>query len=371
MDRHEEVKKNVPMTEIVELAKRFIAIPSVADNHVALEEIITLARNELPGFETEMFRENEKPSLLIHNANPGTRNFKILFNAHLDVVAGKKDQFVPSVNDDKLYGRGAFDMKAAAAVMIYLFKNLASTLTYPFALQIVTDEEVASGYGTSYQLSQGVQTELAIIGECGSRLDIINETKGLIHATITATGVTAHGAYPWKGQNAILKMNEALTAIHKYFPVPSAETFDTTINVSKISTTNETWNKVPDNCSATLDIRFGRKGDNNIIEKVKEILPQGITLEVDTMRTYNYVDPENTYIKLLTKIGGSILGREPAIRGAFGGSDSVFFSEAGLDAIDFGPMGQGQHDDNEYVEMKSLEEYYKILQEFLLEIDIK
>lgn len=359
------------LNEIINLAKHFIAIPSTADNLPALEEILALARDELTSFEMEKFSRKGKSSLLVHNAKPGTKDFKVILNAHLDVVAGKEHQYVPLVKDGKLYGRGAIDMKTTAALMIYLFKEVAPTLPYPLAFQIVTDEEIAGGEGTKYQLSQGVQSEIAIVGECGSRLDIINETKGLIHATITASGITSHGAYPWKGENAILKINKAIAAIHKHFPVPTSETFDTTVNVSKISTTNETWNKVPDHCSATLDIRFGRKSDKNVLEKIKKLLPEGVTLEVQTQRTYNYVDPNNSYIQLLKKIGSNVLGHELKIRSAFGGSDSVFFAKSGLHAIDFGPIGHGQHHDDEWVDIKSLEDYYMILKNFLLAIDEK
>jgi succinyl-diaminopimelate desuccinylase len=371
MTEEKNTQNKVPMEDIVTLAKQFIAIPSTADNAVALEDIITLAGNELTDFVMETFFAGGKPSLLIHNAKRGTKKFDIILNAHLDVVAGNEEQYKPNIKDGKLFGRGAYDMKSAAAVMIYLFKELAKQVSYPLALQLVTDEELAGGYGTKSQIDKGIRTNFAIIGECGSNFDVIYETKGLIHAYLTTSGTTAHGAYLWRGQNAIMKMHEAIGILYKHFPTPAKETFESTINISQIATTNETWNAVPDNCTATLDIRVNRNDSETILKKIKDILPEDVELTIDEARQPHYTDPNSKYIQSLKNISKKLNGREIKVRRTFGGSDTNFFSGVGNDAIEFGPIGQGQHDDNENVEINSLEEYYQILKHFLLEIDTK
>jgi succinyl-diaminopimelate desuccinylase len=359
----------MPIADILALSQKFIEIPSTAHTIEQIKKIADLALAELKkDFTVEHFNADGKPSILIHNAKPGTKHFKIILNAHLDVVSGKESQFIPQIKDGKLFGRGAFDMKAAAAVMIYLFNDIAQSLSYPIGLQLVTDEELANGQGTRVQLDSGVRTEMVIIGECGSNMDIIHENKGLIHALLTTTGTTAHGAYPWKGNNAIAKMHEAISRIHEHFPTSKTETFDTTVTVSQIGTTNQTWNLIPDNCTATLDIRFNRLESETILRKLKDILPSDIKLEVVKTRSAHFTEIENGYIKLLQKAGKSVLGKELTIRKTFGGSDSTFFSEVGCDAIEFGPRGAGQHHDEEYVEIKSLEEYYQILKTFLLSV---
>jgi succinyl-diaminopimelate desuccinylase len=368
MDVQNNIKTKVPMIEIVDLAKQFIVIPSTAENPAALEEIITLAGNELTDFTIETFLAGGKSSLLIHNAKQKTKKFTIIMNAHLDVVAGKDEQYVAKIKDGKLFGRGAYDMKAAAAVMIYLFRDIAKKVDYPLALQLVTDEELATGNGTQGQIDKGVRTDFAIFGECGSNFDIIYETKGIIHASLTTNGTRAHGAYPWKGENAIMKMHEAIGILYKHFPTPSKETFDSTINVTQITTTNETWNAVPDDCTATLDIRINRNDSDTILQKIKAILPEDIILEIARERNPHYTDPHNPYIVALKNITEQLSGRELTVRRTFGSSDTVFFSGIGNDAIEFGPIGQGQHDDNENVDIKSLEEYYKILEQFLLSV---
>src|SRR5258708_29529621 len=138
------MKNEITLEEIVTLTQQFIKIRSVADNIAALNEAIVLSEKRLDEFTIKNFSSYGKPSLLVHNTQPEVKNFKILLNAHLDIVQGKDSQFEPSITNGKLYGRGAYDMKAAASVIILLFKELANQVPYPLALQLTTDEEKGS-----------------------------------------------------------------------------------------------------------------------------------------------------------------------------------------------------------------------------------
>lgn len=363
-----KVIKEAPMDSILSLAEKLIKIESTQENIEGLEDAVSLLGNPLKDFTIEAFKADGKPSLLVHNAKPGTKFFRTILNAHVDVVHGKKSQYHPYIADGKLYGRGAFDMKGAAAVMQAVFADVAKKVDYPLAFQIVADEELASGKGTTVQLDSGVHSDLVIIGECGSNLDIVNENKGLVHAVLTAKGYSAHGAYPWKGKNAIIKMHEAINEIHKHFPIPESETFETTVSVTMINTSNQIWNLVPDSCTATLDIRVNRQQYGKIVEKIKSILPEGIEFSIDNLRNANYADPEHQYLQQLFKSTIEVTGRTPKFRRTYGGSDTVFFSERGSNAIEYGPIGHGQHHDDEWVDIQSLADYYSILKHYLLAI---
>lgn len=366
-----ETKKAVveaPMESILDLAQKLIKLKSTQENIPELEDAVSLLGKNLTNFTIESFKADGKPSLLIHNAKPGTNHFNVILNAHVDVVHGKSNQYHPYIADGRLYGRGAFDMKGAAAAMQAVFADVAKKVDYPLAFQIVADEELASGKGTTVQLDRGVNTDLAIIGECGSNLDIVNENKGLVHAVLTAEGYSAHGAYPWKGKNAIIKMHEAINEIHKHFPIPDDETFETTVTVSMIGTSNQIWNLVPDHCTATLDIRVNRNEYPTIIKKIKSILPEGIQFDIDNSRNANYMDPEHEYLQQLYQSSVAVTGKAPKFRRTYGGSDTVFFSERGSNAIEYGPIGHGQHHDDEWVDIQSLADYYSILKQFLLSL---
>ncbi len=78
-------------------------------------------------------------------ATVGSGPVRVLFNGHLDVVPGHPDQFVPVRENGRLYGRGAYDMKAALAAMMMATAELGSRGLEGAELQmvVVPDEERA------------------------------------------------------------------------------------------------------------------------------------------------------------------------------------------------------------------------------------
>src|SRR5437764_454104 len=98
---------------------------------------------------------------------PGTerREFHVILNSHLDVVPAPPDQFRPRRDGDRLFARGAQDMKVTGLLAVQVFRELAPSLPYPVALQLVTDEEAGGRDGTRYQLEHGVRGRFGIVGE--------------------------------------------------------------------------------------------------------------------------------------------------------------------------------------------------------------
>src|SRR5438045_3690606 len=97
---------------ILKLAKQLISIPSVSDNTEQVQAVFNLVEKEFEGLPliVKRFRKNNKPSLVVTLADIKTPD--IFLNGHLDVVAGKQNQFRSIIRDSRLYGRGAYDMKA-------------------------------------------------------------------------------------------------------------------------------------------------------------------------------------------------------------------------------------------------------------------
>jgi len=347
---------------ILTLAKQLITIPSVSDETESLITALTVAKKYLTGYSFTPFVSNHSPSLLYSNKDKQNKSFTILLNLHLDVVPASNEQFLPYEKNGKLYGRGAYDMKAAAAVLMILFKELGNKLPYALGLQITTDEENNGSNGTGYQVKQGVTAKFVICGESGSNFHIINQAKGRSVLKITLQGTTAHSAYAWKGQNAITKMYEALTPILKTFPAPTRETEETLVSVTKIETNNDTINKIPDHCSAYLDLRINKKDEETIFPRIKQLLPPDAIIEVIPLHPAHTVDPQNPYILQLQHCVTHIRKEALPLRLAHGTSDATFFENA----IEFGPIGDNSHNDNEWVDIQSLEDYYHILKKFLL-----
>lgn len=349
---------------ILDLSKKLIKIQSIEDNSEALSRVLDLALFELNNFTIEKFEKNGIKSALVYNTKKRPKKFKVLLSAHLDIIPGKIDQYTPFIKGDKLYGAGAMDMKSNAACMIFVFKKIANKLKYPIALQLVTDEEVGGFLGAGYQVSKGVLADFILAGE-PTNFDIVHKAKGVLKVEISAKGKTAHGAYPWKGDNALWKMNYFLNNLEKNFKNPKRDSWVTTVNLSSIKTSNTVANKIPDDCSILLDIRFIEKSSNLVLKKIKSILPKDSSIKILADEPAMLTDKNNSYIKGLAEIAKKYTSKKTVIRGANGTSDVNHFSKKGCAGVEFGPIGGGIGEDREWVSIKSLKTFSKILIDFL------
>lgn len=355
------------INEIIDLSKKLISLKSTPENKRALDKSLGLCLSSLEGFTVERFEHKGVKSVLIYNTKKRPKRFKVILNGHLDIIPGKKNQYQPKVENYKLYGVGAMDMKCSVACMIIVFRETAHQLNYPLGLQLVTDEELGGFNSTKYQLDQGIRTEFAISGET-TNFNIEHQTKGITWLKISTKGKTAHGAYPWKGENAIWKMNHFLNLLEKKFPSPIREAWVTTINLARIETNNQTYNKIPDECSVLLDIRYIPSDQDLIIKQLQTILPKDFMLDIQVFEPAQYVREDNAYIKLLQSAGEQVLGKEIPLVRANGSSDARHFTRINCDAVEFGPIGHGMGTDKEWVDLKSLEKYCMILKKFLLSL---
>ena len=350
---------------ILPLTKKCIQIKSTPDNAAALSEILELALSELSDFTIERFEKKGVQSALVYNTAKRPKKFKVLFNVHLDIIPAKEEQYIPRIVGDKLYGAGAMDMKANAVCAIRAFQDVAKEVSYPVALQLVTDEEVGGFNGAGYQVEKGVRTDFVIAVE-PTNFDIVHKTKGVLLLKIIARGKTAHGAYPWRGDNAIEKINSFLNALTKKYPIPQREKWATTINISTIETSNRAFNKIPDECSVSLDIRYVPADGKSLVKNIRGLLPKGCNIEIFANEPAIDTRPDNSYVKTLRRASKKILGKESVIRGAHGSSDARHFARVGGVGVEIGPIGGGIGSDKEWVSIRSLEKFRRILREFLL-----
>lgn len=362
------MKKN-----ILPLAKQLITIPSITGDLEKNFEIIKFVKNELQEFVFIPFVSNNIPSLLYNNKQEKLKKFKILFNLHLDVVPGAPETFIPRIEGNRLYGRGAYDMKAAAAAIIMLYKELAPTLPYACGLQITTDEEIGGEDGTKYQLQNGVRADFAITGESGSNLGITHESKARIVMQLIAKGKTSHSGYPWLGENAIVKLQQALHEVITHYPLPQEQSYTSTINITHVSTNNTEksltgYNRTPNYCEALLDIRVIPADIDRLLPQIQSLVAPYVETKILHNSTPHNTPQENHYIQQLQVIGKQIRGEEFPYIKAHATSDIRHISEVKGHGIEFGPVGGNAHQENEWVDIRSLEEYYQILKAFLLSI---
>ena len=353
--------------EIIRLVKSLISIPSVKGESKALKQVLDRALQELNEYNIERFESKGVASVLVYNGRVRPKKFKVILNGHLDVVAGKPEQFKPRIKGNRVYGRGAYDMKAAAAVEILVFKKLAKKISYPLGLQLVTDEEIGGFNGTKYQVERGVKTEFVLAGE-PTDFAVSNKAKGIIWAKIKTKGVSAHGANLWEGKNALWKLHKILTKLEKEFPVPKKRVWRTTVNLAKIETPNKTFNKVPDKATAFLDVRYIPKDNDKIVDQLKKVVKGLGKLEIKLKEPSQSSDENNFYFVKLKKSIKKIMGKTAIVVSKDGGSDIRHYTLTNTEGTVFGPLGYGLHTDNEWVDILSLYTYYQILKHFLLSI---
>ncbi|MBI2010467.1 MAG: M20/M25/M40 family metallo-hydrolase [Candidatus Chisholmbacteria bacterium] len=349
---------------VVTLTKELIAVPSTKENPQSLSKVLEVAAEPLKRFNSKTFTKNGIKSLLFYNTPKLPKKFKVILNAHLDVVPAKPNQFIPIVKGDKLYGRGAHDMKSGAAAEIIVFKELANKVNYPLGLQLVTDEEIGGSNGAKYQIDRGVRADFVLAGE-PTDLKIEHQTKGVIWCTITFKGKSAHGAYPWRGRNALWQLKKFLDHLESTFPEPKKEVWQTTINLAQISTPNQTINKVPDEASVSLDVRFIPADKQTIVNTLKKLLPKGASIKYIAQEPAHFTATNNPYILDLSNAAKKVTSLAPKIVREHGASDVRHYSRVGTPAAIFGPKGAGLHTDSEWVSLKSLDTYSQILHAWL------
>lgn len=352
------------LSKVLTLAEKLIAIESIATKPDELRRIVDLCALELKEFTVEKFEKNSKPSLLVYAKKVRPKKFDLLLNAHLDVIPGKNTQFSAYVQGDKFFGRGSADMKAAAAAEIIVFKELAKSSRAEIGLQLVTDEEIGGFNGSLYQLEEGVRSNFVIAGE-PSMLSVNKRAKGVLKVAITTQGRASHSAYPWKGKNALWRLIDVLNQLHQYDFFPELDKWQSTMNLAKVSTENTAINTVPDTAQADFDIRYTVQEKTQIKQALKKSCGNIAQFKIDfDDPAYDFTDKKDASLQLLEKIRDKYFTLPgPVIK--HGASDIRHFAKYGMTGVTFGPIGYNAHADGEYVEITSLEIFYRVLSDFL------
>lgn len=363
--------------QLLALTKKLMAIESTADNPKGLREAYALMAGMLldsgKKITIEHFESNGKPSLLAYAGPRRPDNFRIILNGHLDVVPGTPGQYKPVIKNGRLYGRGSYDMKAAAVVLADAFCEYVDKVPYALGLQLVTDEESAGKDGTGHQVGHGVRGDFVICGECGrlpANYEIANGCKGFVIAEVRFTGNSSHGAYLWRGDNAIIRAAEFANKLLERYPIPTEESFTTTVNVTSIGTTNNAHTKVPDNAFVKLDIRFTADDQNfrtpaHFAALVEEIDPNAEVSHITEFCAPVYCDPQNPLLLSLKTSAEKVEGKEFKLVSRHATSDGRFYAARGDQACEFGIAGEHQHADDENITLQAFANYRATMLDFL------
>ena len=305
--------------------------------------------------------------VLVAEVGPARKDLPcVVFHGHLDVVPGRQEQYEPRIEGDKLFGRGAYDMKGALAAMMCALKDVERQERVRVRLVCVPDEESEEldERATEGVVKRGLGGNFAITGE-PTNLHIGVEAKGVLAMSIEVHGRAAHSSTPWLGDNAVLKAIDVFRAIETLpFSRESSEMFDRpSINLGRIKG-GDALNKVPDECTMAVDIRYLPGQDPAEILAQVESIP-----EIDVTRTFIWppvsVARTDPYVRALREaVARSIRGEAMSV-GRDGASDAASFLGAGIPAVEFGPGGAGHHGPEEWVSVSSMARYRRALGDFI------
>jgi succinyl-diaminopimelate desuccinylase len=312
-------------------------------------------------------RDRDFDGLPVVQADVGAREGPaVIFHGHLDVVPARDGQFTPRVEGDRLIGRGAYDMKGALAAIMCAVREAAEQDRVRVRFVCVPDEESedVSNRSTDALVAEGLRADFAVTGE-PTDLHIGVQAKGVLAVRVEVVGTAAHGSTPWLGDNAILKAHDTFRRIETLpFSRESSDMFDrASINLARIEG-GDAFNKVPDACCMDVDIRFLPNQDpGDILSQIRAI--PDLRIVKTFTRAPAHVSRRNPYVLALRDAVARSIEGEALSVGRDGASDAISFLEAGVPAVEFGPIGGGHHGPHEWVSIASLARYRRALGDFV------
>jgi len=359
--------------DIAQLTSRLVAIdsvnPTLVPGGAGETEIARFISDwaRKAGLETDIVEGTAgRPSVIVRA--PGTGGGRtLLLCGHTDTVnvEGMVDPHVPRVDGDRLYGRGAYDMKAGlAAALIACREAAAETLAGDVVVAAVADEEHAS-LGVQ-EVLRSVRADAAIVTE-PTELAVVVAHKGFVWAEIEVKGRAAHGSRPHLGVDAIVKAGPILTALGRL----DVELGDRTdhpllgrgsVHASVIGGGVE-MSSYPARCTIGIERRTlpgmsvadAEAELESLLERCRREDPE-LAVESRTLlvREPFEVAPDAEIVNEVSAVA-ALNGVSPAIEGASYWADSGFIAAAGIPTVLFGPSGAGAHETEEWVSISDTE----------------
>lgn len=335
------------------------------ETHIAQFVVAWLASRGIPAELIEAVPG--RPSVVARVRGTGGGR-SLLLCAHLDTVGteGMDAPFEPAVRDGRLYGRGAYDMKAGLAASLLALEDASrSALRGDVVLTAVADEEHAS-LGMQAVLEH-VTADAAIVTE-PTELGVSVAHKGFTWHEITTHGRAAHGSRPDLGVDAIAHMGRVLgelEALGRELATRDAHPLlgHGSLHASLISGGQE-LSSYPERCTLLVERRT-LPGETPA-QTAQEIEARLARLGADPQfraehRLTLARDPfgiavDAPIVQALGRAAAGVLGAPPAVIGQSFWMDSAFLAAAGIPTVVFGPRGGGAHATEEWVELASVEQ---------------
>lgn len=316
----------------------------------------------------------------------GTQRPRLHFSGHYDVVPAGEHWTVPPyggvLQDGKIYGRGASDMKSGIVAQIFALEVLTKagyTLEGSYVSSGVPDEETGGTTGTGWLVGRGLltneNTDYCIITEPLDPDRYCLGHRGTLWFSIVLEGIQSHGSMPGEGLNSIEAASELLQRIRTQIqpaletesmhPVAPKSSAKSTLACTMIEAGSKV-NTIPSSCTLTFDWRLipedsVAEAKSKILAICEDLVSEGFAVgyqykpivEVEP----NLVSEDQHLVDVIKHCGRKLLGRDMQPVISPGMHDQRFVSrEGGLQAsVVYGPGRLTQaHKSDEHIEVQDL-----------------
>jgi succinyl-diaminopimelate desuccinylase len=313
------------------------------------------------------------------------------FNGHTDVVppgdlaAWRHPPFEGVIEDGRLYGRGAADMKSGVAAFVAAAIDFVAA-TPPrgsIVIAITGDEEGDSTDGTpailDWMAANGERMDHCLVGEptCPERMGEMVKIgrRGSLTAWLTAYGRQGHSAYPERALNplpGLVRLLDRLAACEldrgtRHFG-PS------TLALTSIDVGNPASNVIPAEARATLNIRFNDAHTGQSLsdwieeeaDRAAKAFGIGIAARFQISGESFLTEP-GRFTDLVARAVAAETGVTPALSTSGGTSDARYV-KAHCPVVEFGLVGATMHQTDEHVELAHVHQlkavYSRILADY-------
>ena len=372
--------------EAIQLLRDMIAIPSVnpmrsgsdlpVERELADYVETTLRRHGIDCERQRIAPGRENVVAIIQASDGGDTAKGLMLNSHLDTVPVANmsiDPFDPVMRGGRVYGRGACDAKGSIAAMIAALVGHANSpqRPVPIVFAALADEEFSFG-GSWKLIEKDWPVKACVVGE-PTRLASIIAHKGVARWLITVTGISAHGAMPQAGHNAIYDGARVALALEAYAQEqanrsPHPLLGPSTFNVGRVAG-GSSVNIVPDYCEFEVEQRLlpgedGRQAARDCETWVREHVGGEIHLFVNEPYL---VDPAldtpraAAVVRALSEAHQGEFGSASAIEGAHYSTDGSKLAQAGIETVVCGPGDIAQaHTGDEFIEIEQVEKAVRL-----------
>lgn len=361
--------------EPINLAQRLVRIPSVSRTDGEVEIARFIANYFIDNGISVEWQEvdGQRANLIAEIQGALGEGPVLLFNGHMDTVPVGSGWTYPPLGGEivhnRLYGRGACDMKGALAAMMYAAKMIAlfaHSLYGKLKIVFVVDEEEENAgikeWMKMYRARQEV-VDYAIVGE-PTGLNISLGHRGVAAYRIEVRGRSCHAAVADQGLNAVYYASLIVELLErKRKELAKLEDPDLgapALSVGKIAG-GVSPNVVPETCALEVDVRtlpsFSLKEMERILQETVEAVreKEGVPFDYTITQCIPHLPPakvprDTELVGFLSRSISDIPGEVPMFAPFPASCEASFLVEAGIPTLVFGPGRiEEAHSANEFV----------------------